>query len=534
MDSAKRSDPPSQPGVSIGPLLIGFLVVAAAALPALTLWASNTAQVPKAYRLFLISGSFALLGLVIFRLLLRVTADSRVAAFITFFVLLILTSGGQILENRPWIWRWVAALVVVPVVVLVVIRLRDWWLLDVIILGSAAAVLVPSILTGVWATITSLEAPVQIPSSAPMPAMVAHPDIVFVVVDGYTSLPVVRELFGFEDPTLEEDLAGNGLEVVETAFSPYSMTHLTLSSLLELDYVAEEGPTTSTKNGRTLAQVMSGNSYLVELLVENGYRTTMVESGWHMSTCGDQIDLCVTAPFIDEGVGVVLSQSLVWSLIEPSIGSAYTNGARHAMAWATENVGELVNDETPDFIFVHVLAPHPPLFLDAECGTVPEDRRRLGVTVDLTGVSSETAQVRREGYVDQVKCVNRFVRQLADAVSGTDALVLVTGDHGSDAMSQLTTDPAQWSEPQMLERMSVFLAVKATTGCEDVSSLVTVAFFRALVSCAGDLGLDPIEEKAFLVSLAGIGDQGGMEMLETRELVRLATCLEAVVEDLKC
>ena len=514
--------------------MIGFLIVAAAASPALTMWASNIDQVPKAYRLFLVAGCFALSGLVIVWLARRITGDHRVAAFIAFFVLLILTSGGQILEDRSWIWRWVAALVAGSVAVLIVTRLRHWWLLDAIVLGSAAALIIPSILTGVWGAITSPDGSVPTPSSAPMPAMVEQPDIVFVVVDGYTSLSVVRELFGFEDPTLEDDLARSGFEVVETAFSPYSMTHLTVSSLLELDYVAEEGPTTSTKDGRTLAEVMGGNSYLVELLAENGYRITMVEPGWHMSTCGDQVDVCVAAPFIDEGVGVVLSQSLVWSLIEPSIGSAFTNGARHAMSWATENVGELVNNGESDFIFVHVLAPHPPLLLDAECRIVSEDRRLLGDSVDLSGVPTETAQVRREGYIGQVRCVNGFVRDLADAVSGTDALVLVTGDHGSDAMSQLVTDPAQWSEPQVLERMSVFVAVKPTAGCEDLSSLVTVALFRALVSCAGGLGLDPIEEKAFLVSLAEIGDQGDMRMLEARELVRLGACLEEVGEDLGC
>jgi hypothetical protein len=279
---------------------------------------------------------------------------------------------------------------------------------------------------------------------------------------------------------------------------------------------------------------MGGSSYLVGLLTENDYRITMVEPGWHMSTCGEEVDVCVPAPFIDEGVGLVLSQSLPWSFVEPSIGSAFTNGARHAMAWATENIGALVTNETPDFVFVHVLAPHPPLILDSECRIVTEDRRLLGESVNQSGVSPETALVRREGYVGQVGCVNDFVLDLADSVSGTDALVFITGDHGSDAMSQLVTDPAQWSAGQVLERMSVFLAVKATPGCEDQTSLVTVQMFRELVSCAGGLDLDPIEEKSFLVSLAEIGVEGDMRKVEAAELSQLATCLEQLDELLEC
>jgi hypothetical protein len=492
------------------------------------------AQVPSGYKLLLIVSGFVLIGFGMFWLIRLRIGGSRLAAFVTFFALLALTSSGQVLARTPWALRWLGALAAVLVAVAIILRLRDWWVLDAIVLGCAAALLVPPILTGALSGVSNTESDAGALVPAALPAMASHPDIVLVIVDGYTSLPVVRELFGYEDPELIEDLDRLGFRTVETAFSPYSMTHLTLSSFLELDYVAKTRPSTTTEDGRTLAQVMSGDNFLVALLAENGYRITMVEPGWHMSTCGDPIDVCVPAPFVDEGVGVVLSQSLLWSLIEPSVGSAFTQGSRQAMTWATENINSLVSNGEPDFVFVHVLAPHPPLFLDAACQVVDARRRLLGSEVGLAGVDAETARVRVEGYVSQVVCVNDFLRDLATAVDGSDSLVLIAGDHGSDSMSQLVTPPEQWSEAQVLERMSVFTSVKATAGCEQVSSLVTVPLFRSLVSCAGGLGLDQIRDKSFVVTLATDGESQNMRVLEDSEIAELAPCLVGLEESLDC
>jgi hypothetical protein len=135
--------------------------------------------------------------------------------------------------------------------------------------------------------------------------------------------------------------------------------------------------------------------------------------------------------------------------------------------------------------------------------------------------------------VSQVQCINQFVLDLADAIADSDALVLVTGDHGSDAMSQLETLPEQWSDFQVLERMSVFVAAKTPPRCEEVSSLVTVVLFRMLVSCAGDLGLQPIDEKSYLFSLDG-SQPSFMRTLDAKEVERLAVCLAQLDETSQC
>jgi hypothetical protein len=204
------------------------------------------------------------------------------------------------------------------------------------------------------------------------------------------------------------------------------------------------------------------------------------------------------------------------------------------MNWARDSIGEILDNAIPDFVFVHVLAPHPPLLLDASC-RVTYDRRLGGINMAVADAGPETTRVRLAAYANQTRCVDSFVRDLALAATGTDSLVFIVGDHGSDVMKQLSTVPDEWSEPQILERMSVFLAVKAPPRCEGVSSLVTVPLFRSLVACAGDLDLEPVEEKAFLVSQAEVdGKRADMAALDADELGRLASCLPEVGGDLEC
>jgi len=143
-------------------------------------------------------------------------------------------------------------------------------------------------------------------------------------------------------------------------------------------------------------------------------------------------------------------------------------------------------------------------------------------------------QAELDGYVNQVRCVNRFLRDVAAAVSASDALVFIVGDHGSDSMSQLDTDPTLWTDPQVVERMSVFLTAKPSPGCELERHLVTLGMLRSLVSCAGGLGLSPLQERAFLLSVSGNDPQGSMRSLDTDELRRFANCLETLGEDLAC
>lgn len=77
---------------------------------------------------------------------------------------------------------------------------------------------------------------------------------------------------------------------------------------------------------------------------------------------------------------------------------------------------------------IHLLLPHDPYILDAQCRARPEPD-----WLDEHGPGAPVA--RERAYADQVRCLQRKIGQMLDAMdrtqAGRDAIVVLHGDHGS-------------------------------------------------------------------------------------------------------
>ena len=135
---------------SIAFMFVGWLIISGAASPAVALWAANPDGIPKAHRLVLVAASFALIGAITCLGLSRLLSDLRIAAFITFIAVLMVTSGAQVLGIRSWVWQWGAAFLMVALFSAIVIRLRDWWLVDAMLAAFSVSLLLPGLITGTW------------------------------------------------------------------------------------------------------------------------------------------------------------------------------------------------------------------------------------------------------------------------------------------------------------------------------------------------------------------------------------------------
>lgn len=77
---------------------------------------------------------------------------------------------------------------------------------------------------------------------------------------------------------------------------------------------------------------------------------------------------------------------------------------------------------------IHLLLPHDPYIMDSQCQTRPEDE-----WLDEHGPG--TAEAREKAYADQVRCLQRKLGAMLDALdltpAGREAIVVIHGDHGS-------------------------------------------------------------------------------------------------------
>ena len=293
-------------------------------------------------------------------------------------------------------------------------------------------------------------------------------DILFVVVDGYPSLTLAEEWFGHDPSDIEAHLTGLGYEVIETGWTQFTFTGLSVPSMLELQPIAAPGPT-SYRNRSSVFRIMRGDSLVASSLRDAGFTYFHVEGGWDGSSCGFS-DRCLSAPWFDETMWLLLGTSPFANWLTERDGSFYVPGTLHATG-SLISLRDEFSDGNHDYVFAHLLLPHDPYVVDSECRVLPP-----------------TAEVAR---IDaQLTCVDGLIEEIAGLATSTTA-VLIVADHGPHTLSQRFIPAAEWTDAQIAERFSVFLTYRYPNGCAEPAAPTNLEVMRAVVSCAIDIELPP-------------------------------------------
>jgi hypothetical protein len=414
---------------------------------------------------------------------------STTAVFSTFLSTALLMRGAELLWvfGQPIGWLVIAALL--GVATALIARTKGHDILRIVFIAAAVVLASGPILlliekVGEGGTDTAVE------TDQGNVALSRHPDVFLVVVDGYAGLQTLADDFGVQQPTIVEALESRGFQLPDSAWSSYPTTQASVPSLLDMSYPLPPGERFWPATNRHLTRMIGGTNSLNLILRAGGYESVMIESGWSGSDCGPKIDRCVASPLLDEAMFFVIDRTVAAPSVLESFGYAFTVGAQRSMSWLLENGPALSRDDQPNFVFAHLMAPHPPFFLDQDCNTV-YTRDRSGV---LFARSRDDVDERREAYLEQARCVNDFMIDLADSLD-PGVVVVYVADHGTDQRNQLTRDPSSWSQVDLIERFNIFLAVRGEPNCPVGDPVMIPNIFRRLLSCISDQSLRDLEPR---------------------------------------
>ncbi|HLF41910.1 MAG TPA: hypothetical protein VJA46_00115 [Acidimicrobiia bacterium] len=478
---------------SDGFLWQAFLILAASAFTPLQVWVNNP-ESPAFATTALVISVLTALGLGVRAVFVRVGADPQgITSSIAIFVVFAMNTGEMIdsVVGGRWTILGLALLVSgIPY------RLRLMGLLRGLVAWGAFLLLaIPSV--NYITTIVSNEVTVEANPELSLPSLESRHDVVVIVLDGYASGEVLREFHDFDNPEFYAGLEGIGLSVGRNVKSNFPLTALSVVNTLSLDYVVNEQHL-SRADFDVLYEMLGGNNNLARVLTESGYTQTYVESGWLGTRCRSLVDVCVAGPWPDETVYDIALRSLVRGLPGLEEGRSYSRGALRNIRWLENDLHQYLTNEVSDYVYVHVLAPHPPFFLTSSCESIPTPELS-GFTGGGSWFSPDQIEMRSEGYQEQVRCLNSVLTTVARAAVQEDAIVVMFGDHGSDFGGQLYLDGSEWTDAQIRERFGVFFAGYGP-GCdfEDVGSLVNVS--RRILGCLSGTDLVDLPLRAFLTS----------------------------------
>ena len=260
------------------------------------------------------------------------------------------------------------------------------------------------------------------------------PDIYYIILDGYGRSDILKNEYGYDNSDFLNALRDLGFVIAECSQSNYAQTQLSLASSLNFNYVdALSDRFFPGSDDRTGLDQLIHHGAVRESLEQAGYQTVAFATGFLATELIDA----------DYFLGPQRSQGQLnefeYLLMETTLARLLQDGNRFGMQSAgselfrertlftLEKVDELSYIQGPKFVFVHVIAPHPPYVFGPTGG--PVEPEEVGTTKTQEGASQ---------YRDQVIYINSRVAEIVPQIianSTTPPIIIIQGDHGPTVAS---------------------------------------------------------------------------------------------------
>ncbi|HWL68850.1 MAG TPA: sulfatase-like hydrolase/transferase [Geminicoccus sp.] len=284
------------------------------------------------------------------------------------------------------------------------------------------------------------------------------PSIVHIVLDGYGRQDVLAELYGFDNRPFLDGLRGLGFEIAGQATAPYNQTLLVMSSVLSGSYLEDLLPAEQPADLRQALSERFRHNPVMTALGRLGYQTAAFDVRYDPVRM-DRVDRLL-APYALSNFEKVLLEETLLDNVAQLLGLGLPSLDRAMFEQPYEN-----GLTPPFFLYVHVLAPHPPFDVDPQGRHVAPAGGSSGLRDGSHFTKDEPGRRRiyRDGYVDKLTFTNelvlRYAKRLVERVPDPK-LIIIHGDHGGG----LHFDQDSVERSCLFERFSPLLAVYSSDG----------------------------------------------------------------------
>jgi hypothetical protein len=273
------------------------------------------------------------------------------------------------------------------------------------------------------------------------------PDIYLIVLDGYGRSDVLDRLYGIDNSGFLEELIHRGFYIAEKSHSNYVQTPLSFSSFLNFGYINFATDITSERSINRLPLLdLINDSRAIKLLRNAGYKLISTDSGFQFTEL-IKSDVYLS-PF---GSGLSSFERFFLSTTAMDAFSASEGPISHWIlkmiripGYDTHREGllfsldALTNQipffESPKFVVVHIVSPHPPFVFDRIGNSIKSNRPYMPGDGEAFGGSSQEYQ---QLYGQQLEYINLRILQAIDSIlknSKSPPIIILQGDHGPGSL----------------------------------------------------------------------------------------------------
>ena len=273
--------------------------------------------------------------------------------------------------------------------------------------------------------IGSTDGEIDLPSISTSKAPTTLPDIYYFIFDGYGGSEMFSDLYNFDNNPFVSELETKGFYVASGSFSNYIRTVQSINSALNLQYPEND------KNWSANLHHLN-NNYVKEQLRYFGY--TIYTGHNEFDTTNWSGSKSIDAPPLGTSFFRQYLNSTAFFLVSNKITVDFH---RNLILDSFDSIETVVGFQGPKFVFMHLIAPHPPFIFNRDGSETLTDIPFTFFDAAELGLPVEEYQAL---YIDQLTFINTKILESVELIlknSETPPIIIIQGDHGPRSFADL-------------------------------------------------------------------------------------------------
>ncbi len=277
----------------------------------------------------------------------------------------------------------------------------------------------------------------------------SRPNIYYIVLDAYTRADILKEVFSYDNSEFLAGLEERGFVVADRSYANYSLTQQSLASSLNftlLDSLAKDVGAVSFDRGPLYAMIRENRA--MAFLKTQGYRLITTSSSIEPTDFKRADRYFGFAQSDSEFRGVLFGTTPLPLFVKSREDHSPYDAHRGRILNVFRALDESPMERGPFFMFVHIMAPHPPFVFGAGGEPVEPDYLFSMVDADrLHGGNAAALPDYIARYRAQLAFLNTKILHALDSILGGSReppIIVLQGDHGSRTYTDLDRPEASY------------------------------------------------------------------------------------------